>query len=247
MKFILNGTCEAQSIRAADDLFEKTRSLKNPLICPASGDSPAGLYKMIVQRVREKKLDISDWFFVGLDEWAGMNGDDEGSCRYHLDQELFHPLQIPGERICFFDGRANGLEQECQRVENFIQTHHGIDIAILGLGMNGHVGMNEPGTSPGTRSHVAELHRTTQQVAQKYFRKQQQLTRGLTLGLATLMESKHVMLLVNGEKKAEIVQRVFEEDISSELPASFLRRHPSFDVYLDAVATKRMQVQVSYE
>ncbi|HET9824456.1 MAG TPA: hypothetical protein VFP87_03935, partial [Chitinophagaceae bacterium] len=99
MKLFVDDSYEALSKRAANDLIEILRLLKNPLICTASGDSPAGLYKNIVDRVQNKQLDVSDWFFVGLDEWAGMNGSDEGSCRYHLDQQLFGPLQIRAERI----------------------------------------------------------------------------------------------------------------------------------------------------
>ena len=244
MKFIVNDDYEALSIHAANDLIEATRSSKNPLVCTASGDSPAGLYKKIVEKVQKKQLDVSDWLFVGLDEWVGMNGSDEGSCRYHLDQQLFRPLQIAEEKICFFDGKAKDLEEECQRVENFIQKHNGINVAILGLGMNGHVGMNEPGTARTIRSHAADLHSTTQQVGQKYFRKEQELRQGITLGLATLMEAKHLMLLINGKHKAEITKRAFEEKISEELPASLLRGHPSFSVYLEPASAQLMRLQL---
>ena len=245
MKFVVSGDYHELSIRAADDLIERVKSRKNPVICIASGESPAGLYKEIVQRVSKKQLDISDWFFLGLDEWMGMNGGDEGSCRFHLNEQFFHPLKIAEERICFFDGRARDPNGECERIENFIRSHNGIDVAILGLGMNGHVGMNEPGTPQNTRSHVADLHSTTQQVGQKYFKKEQKLTQGMTLGLANLMESRYVMLLVNGEKKAAIVQKVFEDDISEEIPASLLRRHANFIGYLDLAAAERMKIHLA--
>jgi len=244
MKFIVSDDYTELSIRATDDFVDRIKSMKNPVVCTASGESPAGLYKEIVRRVSKKQLDISDWFFLGLDEWMGMNGDDEGSCRYHLNEQFFHPLKIAGERICFFDGRATDPDEECERIENFIQNHNGIDIAILGLGMNGHVGMNEPGTPQNMRSHVADLHNTTQEVGQKYFKKQKKLTRGITLGLADLMDAKHVMLLINGEKKASIVQKVFEDDISEQLPASLLRRHPNFIVYLDAEAAQQTRIHL---
>ena len=243
MKAFVDEGYEASSMHAADDLIEKVRLIKNPVICTASGDSPVGLYKQIVNRVQKKQLNVSDWLFLGLDEWVGMNGSDEGSCRYHLDHQLFHPLQIPGDRICFFDGRSGDLEGECRRVENFIHEHNGIDATILGLGTNGHVGMNEPGTPSQTRSHVAELHATTKQAGQKYFKNQQTLTQGVTLGLATLMESKHIMLLVSGAHKAPITRRVFEEKISEELPASLLRDHPDFTVYLEPASAQLMQLE----
>jgi len=243
MKVFVDDSYEASGVHAAEDLVEKVRFVNNPVVCTASGDSPAGLYKQIVDKVQKKQLDVSNWFFLGLDEWVGMNGSDEGSCRYHLDQQLFHPLQIPARRICFFDGRAHDLEKECLRIEKFIQEHNGIDATILGLGVNGHVGMNEPGTAAQTRSHVAELHDTTKQVGQKYFKNEQTLTQGLTLGIATLMESKHIILMISGRHKAAITQRIFEEEISEQLPASLLRKHPSFSVYLEPASAQLMWVQ----
>jgi glucosamine-6-phosphate isomerase len=240
MKIFVTDNYEGLSKQAADDVIQIMQACEQPLICTASGDSPSGLYKEILGRINKEQLDISSWFFVGLDEWVGMNGDDEGSCRYHLNQQLFYPLQIATDRICFFDGRANDLEGECQRIENFIHEHGGIDVAILGLGMNGHIGMNEPGTSPAMRSHITDLAETTQQVGQKYFKKQQKLTKGITLGVTTLMQARHIMLLVSGKHKAEITQKIIEEEISAQLPATLLRNHPSIKIYLDSEAASKM-------
>jgi glucosamine-6-phosphate isomerase len=240
MKIFVTDKYEALSKQAADDVIQIMQAFERPLICTASGDSPAGLYKEIVERVNKKQLDISSWLFVGLDEWVGMNEDDEGSCRYHLNQQFFHPLQIATDRICFFNGRASHLEAECQRIENFIHDHGGIDVAILGLGVNGHIGMNEPGTSPGIRSHVTDLAQATQRVGQKYFKKQQKLTKGITLGVTTLMEARHIILLVSGKHKAEITQKIIEEEVSEQLPATLLRNHPSMKIYLDSEAASKM-------
>jgi glucosamine-6-phosphate isomerase len=240
MKIFVATTYEAISKQAVDDIIQIMQSSKQPVICTASGDSPAGLYKEIVERANNKQLNISDWVFVGLDEWAGMNGNDEGSCRYHLNQQLFQPLQLVNDKICFFDGRANDLEEECERIENFIHQYNGIDVAILGLGMNGHIGMNEPGTLSNTHSHVTDLDSTTQQVGQKYFKIQQELTKGITLGLATLMEARHIVLIVIGRHKAEIAQKIIEDEISEQLPATLLRNHPSFKIYLDSEAAGKM-------
>jgi glucosamine-6-phosphate isomerase len=238
MKIIVCNTYEELSKQIADDLIEITRSSGQPLICTASGDSPAGLYKELVSRVKKKEVDISSWQFLGLDEWAGMNEDDEGSCRFHLNNQFFNQLQIQNERICFFNGRADNPQEECARIENFISKHHGIDVAILGLGMNGHVGMNEPGTSSETRSHFAVIDPQTQAVGQKYFSQQKKLSHGLTLGLGTLKEAKHIMLIVTGGHKASIIQKVLQNEISEELPASLLRDHPGLTVYLDKPAAK---------
>ena len=243
MKIIISTTYEAMSKKAADDITDLTQSLINPMLCTASGDSPAGLYKELIRQVNEKNIDVSGWYFVSLDEWLGMNGHDEGSCRFHLNNQLFHPLQVAENNIGFFDGRTKDLEMECARVENFITGHSGIDIAIVGLGMNGHVGMNEPGTSPSLFAHIADIDTITQKVGQKYFKKEQQLTHGLTLGISSLMEARYVMLIVSGEKKAAIVQQVLEGKISEQFPASLLRLHKGLRVYLDNDAATNLKIK----
>ena len=236
MKVFEHPSYEALSRQMTDDLLKLLKDRENPLLCTASGDSPAGLYKEIVNRVRKKELDTSNWSFVGLDEWVGMNGDDEGSCRYHLDQQLFNPLQVPTSQLCFFDGRAHDTNAECNRVEKFISEHDGIDIAIVGLGMNGHIGMNEPGTSPDLYAHVTDLDPLTIQVGQKYFTQQQPLTKGITLGIADLMQARHVFLVVSGGHKAIITKKALHGPLSKEVPASLLRDHANLHVYLDEQA-----------
>jgi glucosamine-6-phosphate isomerase len=238
MEIFIADTYTDLSKQAANDTVQLMQSRNNPLLCAASGDTPAGLYKEIVDKVNKNELDISEWSFVGLDEWVGMNGSDEGSCRFNLSEQLFQPLRITDNKISFFDGRANDLDKECKDVESFIRKHEGIDVSILGLGMNGHVGMNEPGTSLTLRSHVTALDPVTQNVGQKYFKKEQQLKEGITLGMATMMESKHIILLVSGSHKTEIVKKVLEGDISEELPGSLLRNHPSLKIYLDKDAAR---------
>jgi galactosamine-6-phosphate isomerase len=170
-----------------------------------------------------------------------MDGNDEGSCRFHLNNQLFNPLRVAPERICFFNGRTKDADKECNDIEQFILLHEGIDLAILGLGMNGHIGMNEPGTSATLRSHVTELDTITKNTAQKYFKEQRQLTKGITLGLTTLAEAQNIFLLVSGAHKAAIVKKMLEDEISEQVPGSLLRNHPGLSIYLDAEAAKFIQ------
>ncbi|GEO08855.1 glucosamine-6-phosphate deaminase [Segetibacter aerophilus] len=234
MKIFVSDSYEAMSKKAFAVLNERVKEQTTPLICTASGDSPAGLYRELVASVQKGEISVTDWNFVSLDEWVRMNENDEGSCRYHLNQQLFEPLKIAHEHICFFDGRSPEKQKECDKVENFIAANGGIDVAVIGLGLNGHVGMNEPGTSPELRSHIADIHPQTQEVGQKYFKEKRSLTKGLTLGIASLLDAKNVVLLVSGKRKAEIVKQVIEAEISTEIPATFLRDHPSFYIFLDA-------------
>lgn len=236
MQVIVCNSYADLSLRVTEDLLACMGSRKDPLICPASGDSPSGLYKNLVAKAGQKELDISRWAFLGLDEWVGLNGSDEGSCRYHLNRELFGPLRVPENHLFFFDGRAAELESECREAESFVHRHGGIDATVLGLGLNGHVGMNEPGTSVSSRSHVTALDPITAQTGQKYFKEPRSLSEGITLGLGTILDSRNIFLLVSGAKKASIVRTVLEGDISEKVPASLLRRHHGLRVYLDNAA-----------
>ena len=242
MEIIVSDSYRKLSHKVAIEVVQLMKNYNHPLICVASGDSPAGIYQELVEMVNTKQLNIDEWNFVSLDEWAGLNGNDEGSCRFHLNNQLFIPLQITQEKICFFNGRNRDLQLECFHIENFINAHEGIDVAIVGLGMNGHVGMNEPGTSASLRSHVTNIDPITQKVGQKYFKEQRTLTHGITLGLANLMEAKQLILLVSGEHKAAIVKQVLEGEISEDLPATILRRHPNLKVYLDKEAASMLDI-----
>jgi glucosamine-6-phosphate isomerase len=236
MSIKISDTYDSMSKLCVHDFLEKIEGITNPLICTASGDTPKGMYAELVKQVQEKDIDITGWHFISLDEWEGMNGGDEGSCRYHLDNQLFHPLHVAEEKIIFFDGRAKNLQAQCDGLEEYIQLTGGIHVAILGLGMNGHIGMNEPGTPASTYSHIADIDEMTQAVGQKYFTTEKKLNRGLTLGIQTLNEAHHIMLLASGSKKAEIVLQFLSSQPSIDLPASFISDHPGISIYLDTEA-----------
>lgn len=240
MKIVVNDSYEDMSRAAAVEILQLLRPLPSPLICIASGDTPAGLYRKMVDKVKKEKIDVSSWNYLGLDEWLGMNGYDEGSCRYYIDQQVFDPLNVPIKQIAFFDGTVINPVKECERVERFIRAHKGIDIAVLGLGMNGHIGMNEPGTSALLRSHVSNLDPQTQEVGQKYFKSKTALTKGLTLGMATILEARHIFLLVSGAKKALIAHKMVTEAISEQLPCTLLRNHAGLRIYLDKEAASQL-------
>ena len=224
------------SLQCAEDFLKIILPLARPVICTASGNTPKGMYEELIGKIKKTNVDITNWYFIGLDEWAGMNGNDEGSCRYHLNNDLFFALDIPEDHICFFDGRAGNLQAECDHIERYIESLGGLDVAILGLGLNGHVGMNEPGTDTDSRSRVIELHNTTIKAAQKYFAKEQILSQGLTLGMATLTGAANLMLLVSGIDKASIVQKIITSNMDQELPATLLTANRSLKMYLDTDA-----------
>lgn len=235
MKIVIEESYEALSKKAAEDLVRLVENKTSPLLCVPSGDTPVGLYKHLVKLKSGNGIDFNAWYFVSLDEWMGMNKKDEGSCTFYLNQQLLQPLKIEEQQTFLFDGRSKN-PQQCAEMEAFIKQNNGIDVAILGLGLNGHIGMNEPGTLTSQRTHLSDIDILTQQTAQKYFLEPKQISQGLTLGIATLMEARHILLLVNGEKKAAIVKQVLEGPVSEKVPASLLRKHPSVSIYLDKAA-----------
>ena len=243
MEILIADTYQLMSKRAAGAIAEIIQPVAEPLICVASGDSPKGLYNEWKLQHDKKIIDVHNWYFLGLDEWIGLGENDEGSCRYMLNKDLFKPLHIKEEKICCFNGNTTNTDDECNRIENFIHQHKTIDVAIVGLGMNGHVGLNEPGTSAQLYSHVSNIHPVTNTVGQKYFSKPQALTQGITLGIATLMQAQNLILVVSGQKKANILKQAIEGEVTEEVPASLLRNHPKFYIYADREAASLLTQQ----
>ena len=236
MKLIVSSSYEQMSAKAIATLIEDLSGEGRKLICIASGDTPKGMYQKLTAMVNGGELNIADWDFIGLDEWVGLNLKDEGSCGEFLNEYIVQPLNLPAERYRLFDGRASDLRAECTAAEKFVDAHGGLDVAILGLGMNGHLGLNEPGAPTDARTLVGQLATMTIETGQKYFKSPTPLTKGITLGLATLLGAKKVYLLVNGEKKASILKQVVEGEISNKVPGSLLRNHPDCTVFVDTAA-----------
>ncbi|MEZ4904887.1 MAG: glucosamine-6-phosphate deaminase [Spirosomataceae bacterium] len=225
---------EALSEHAAQFILAYIRQKPNATICVASGETPLLTFQKIVQKAQPH--DFDQVTFVALDEWVGIVPNNAGSCRSYIDAPLIQPLGISPERVSFFDGLAEDLEAECSRVNAFIASKGGLDIIMVGIGMNGHLGLNEPGTSFDTYAHVSDLEEVTAAVGQKYFESATPLTQGITVGLKHFLEAKIAIVLANGEKKREIIRRVMEESVSERLPASALKLHTNSHLWVDSTA-----------
>ncbi len=212
---------------------------QNPeaLICIASGDTPLGVCKFLAQS--DKNL-FNKCTFVGLDEWVGMDENDEGSCKYGIYQNLLIPLNIPSERIKYFDAKAEDLESECLKINDFIASKGGLDVMLVGVGMNGHIALNEPNTSFNIYAHVSDLEEITKSVGQKYFTKDTVLTQGITLGLAHLQEAKLPILIANGNRKADVINKALNGEITEQFPASVLQKLENALVMLDGAAAQKL-------
>lgn len=218
---------------AADLVIGQVKGKPASLICFPSGDSPAGTLRYLVADAQAGKVDFSECYFVGLDEWVGMGKDDEGSCTNFLFEHFFTPLQIDPERMKFFDAKAADLDAACKLVDDFITLHGPLDLMIVGVGMNGHIGLNEPGTDFNLYAHHAPLAAGTIEVGQKYFKQHTVLTEGITLGLKHLQEAKIPVLLAAGAKKAPVIKQALTGEVSEMLPASIFQSLPDAIVFLD--------------
>lgn len=221
---------------AAARVLDLVSKKPQAVICIASGDTPRLTNKYIVDGARSRHIDFSRVQFISLDEWVGIPSSNTGSCYYFLHETIFAPLAIPAAHIHFFHSTAFDLTAECERINQVILKLKGIDCMIVGIGMNGHIGFNEPGISQGLSAHVIELDPITQRVGQKYFSAKTPLSKGITLGLAQFMQCRMAILLAVGTKKALIIKKALAEDVSVAVPASIIREHPNAFVLLDSEA-----------
>jgi len=229
------------STAAADLVVAQLAAKPTSLLCFPSGETPTGMLKQLVQYAGEGKTDFSFCYFVGLDEWLGMNENKEGSCKHYMYTHFFDLIAIRPEQIVFFDALTTAVDQECARINDFISGHQGLDLMIVGIGMNGHLGLNEPGTDFDTYAHRSALDQVTVNVGQKYFKNNTVLKEGITLGLRHLKEAKQAVLIASGTKKAPIVAAALQGEVSTDVPASILQDIPQAYILMDQAAASALK------
>ena len=224
---------ETLSNEAANEIIRTVKNNPAAVLCMATGDTPRLTYTLMAQKATGQKIDFSQCSFIALDEWVGIAPQNEGSCHFFLDTYIFKRLNINASNIYLFNALSTDLENECRKMDKVIKEKNGIDLMLVGVGMNGHIGFNEPGISANKYAHVVDLDNTTQTVGQKYFTASATLKQGITLGLQHFLESKRVIMLVNGSKKAPVMKQALEAEISTNMPASIIRVHPNGIVMID--------------
>ncbi|HET9053880.1 MAG TPA: glucosamine-6-phosphate deaminase [Cyclobacteriaceae bacterium] len=234
-------TYEALSQRVADEIIRRLQEKPASVLCLAAGDTPRRAYQLLSERAAKEALDFSRCSFIGLDEWVGIPPENEGSCSYFLHQNLFQPLGIDAAQVNLFDGLARDSDAECRRMNSVVKEKGGIDLMLVGVGMNGHIGFNEPGVGEGLYAHVINLDETTRSVGQKYFLQTTKLARGITLGLRHVLESRQLIMMASGRKKADVMRKALEDPISMEVPASIIRKHPRAVTMLDKEAASLLR------
>jgi galactosamine-6-phosphate isomerase len=225
------------SAHTADIVIHSLKENPELVLCMASGSTPSLLCDLLVKKLKAGETDFSRFSFIGLDEWVGLSLTNTGSCHYFFQSKIFEPLQLKPEQYYLFDACATDLQQECKKMDKHIAQKGGIDIMIVGIGLNGHIGFNEPGTSFESLSHVATLDEITKKTGQqKYFNEPVVLDKGITIGLGHLMNSRKVLLMANGSKKAEVIKKAAEGTVAESFPASIIQRHQNGFIFADAEA-----------
>lgn len=207
----------------------------HPVFCLPSGSTPQKSYSAFAEGV-DPNGKIKALRIVSLDEWVGIDRSSEGSCYQMLNDDLFSKVPLDEAAIEFFDGTKEDLQAECARIDRYIEANP-ITFSLMGVGMNGHIGLNEPGSPVLDASSVVELSETTRVVGQKYFHASAKLEQGITLGLGQVIRSKRVIVAITGERKADIVREIFGNP-QAKLPAQELLGFDHIDFFLDAQAAK---------
>ena len=205
-----------------------------------TGRTPLAFYRELRER---SGLDWSEVRTFNLDEFVGVSADDPGSYRAFMQGQLFDHVSIKSTNIEMLDGRAPDLRAECRRYELAIADAGGIDLQILGIGANGHIGFNEPADGLCARTHIAELERKSREANAELFggRWTAVPERALSMGMATILGARNIVMMATGARKADAVWGMIEGLITTQLPASFLQVHPRVTVMLDEKAASRLK------
>ena len=227
---------EEMSRRAAEIVAEQVKKRPDGLISVPGGDTPLGMVHVFADMVNEGKVDISRTHYVSLDEWVGLSNEDEGSCGLFNQQNLLSRLQHPFAGTHIINGAAENIESERVALNDYISQYGPLDVSVLGIGMNGHLGFNENGVDFDLDAHIIPLSETTRKVMTKYFGEKFHPTHGISQGIRQIMAAKTVILIANGAHKAEILKKAVHGPVTNEVPASVLQNHPNCYVVADEAA-----------
>lgn len=219
---------KAMSVAAAQMVYASIQAKPDLLLCAATGNSPTGLYLQLQKYYAERREDFQDLRVLKLDEWGGLHAAHPATCEYYLQQYLIRPLGINRERYFGFDANTKNPEQECARVQAVLEANQPIDVCILGMGVNGHMGLNEPAAQLIDHCHVAQLAATTLH-HDMVSNLETKPAYGLTLGVKDILAAQHIILLVAGAGKEKATQELLSGRITNEYPATHLWAHQKVD------------------
>ena len=204
----------------------------------ATGSTPLGTYERLINKYLEGELDFSHINTINLDEYVGLDKNNNQSYYYYMYHELFSKINIPDSQYHLLNGMAKDSEEECCRYEKLIKDLGGIDLQLLGVGLNGHIGFNEPCDYFSKGTHLAKLTENTIKANSRFFENIEDVPcYAYTMGIKNIMEAKKIILIANGKVKAEIMKKIIEGPITPQVPASVLQLHNEVTVILDQEAS----------
>ncbi|PFP42213.1 glucosamine-6-phosphate deaminase [Priestia megaterium] len=231
------------SAKAADMLISKLHEKPNMNLGLATGGTPKGLYARLIQDHKEHGTSYKHVTSFNLDEYVGMKPQDPNSYHYYMADALFNHIDIDVSNTHVPNGLADTPEEECRRYDEMIQNHGGIDLQILGIGQNGHIGFNEPGTSFNSPTHIVTLEESTRKANARYFNSLDEVpTQAITMGIESIMKSKEILLLISGEAKAEAMYQLLNGEITEDFPASILKKHHCVTIIADQEALAKVSL-----
>lgn len=237
MRVVILPDAQAVSRRAADLFCEWIEAVPNAVLGLATGSTPLGTYRELVQRHQQGLVSFSDVTCFNLDEYVGLLRRHDQSYFSYMHNHFFSHIDADPDRCHLPIGDCDNLQDECERYEEQIEESGGIDLQILGIGSDGHIGFNEPGSSLGSRTRVKALTEQTRRDNARFFGSLDLVPRlAITMGVGTILDAQQIVLLATGENKARAVRDFIEGPVTSMVPASALQWHPYVTALLDQEA-----------
>ena len=237
MRIYVTEDYNAMSRRVANILSAQVILKPDCVLGLATGSTPVGAYKQLVERYKQGDLDFSQVRSINLDEYVGLAPTHDQSYRYFMQSNLFDHVNIVPANTNVPNGLAENADEECRRYNEVIHTLGPIDLQLLGMGHNGHIGFNEPADAFELETHVVNLTETTIQANSRFFASADEVPRqAMTMGIQTIMQAKKVLVAVSGKDKAEIVKKAFTGPVTPHVPASILQMHPDVILVGDKAA-----------
>lgn len=231
MKFITVPTYEKMSRQAANIISAQVIMKPDCVLGLATGSSPVGVYRQLIDWYNKGDIDFSQVTTVNLDEYVGLTGDHPQSYRYFMQENLFDHINIDPSRTFVPCGTAADPAAECAEYDARIKRFGGIDLQLLGIGLDGHIGFNEPGDCFITATHVADLHESTIRANSRFFESEAEVPKqAISMGMVSIMQAHKILLIANGPAKKDVLLRAFNGPITPALPASILQLHPDLTV-----------------
>lgn len=241
MEVIVKNTYEQMSRLAAELIARVVRSKPNAVLGLATGSTPVGTYKELIRMHKEEGLDFSQVTTFNLDEYVGIPPTHNQSYRYFMNENLFNHINIDKKKTHVPDGMAKDIPAFCKWYEDQILKAGGIDVQFLGIGANGHIAFNEPGSSLGSRTRVKTLDEKTRKDNARFFKSMDEVPKyAITMGIGTIMDARTLILLANKENKADAIAKTVEGPITAMVPATVVQLHPKAIIIVDKPAASKL-------